>query len=159
VSLVSNAGPLISLGRIGKLSLLPAAYSGILVPRAVFEEVTRDRQLPGARELAEASWLHVVEVFDRPAVERLYFWLDRGESEAIVLAQARGIPLAIDEQRGRRIATSLGVATTGTIGILLAAKRLGLIEQVTPLLEALRAQGIRMSPGLYENARSLAGES
>ncbi len=159
MSLVSNAGPLISLGRIGKLHLLPAAYPEIQVPKAVFEEITRDRQLPGARELADASWLHVIEVADRPAVERLHFWLDPGESEAIILAQARNFPLAIDEQRGRRIAMSLGVQTTGTVGILLTWKRLGLVESLVPLLDELLRSGIRLSPGLYEKARSLAGES
>jgi predicted nucleic acid-binding protein len=158
VDLVTNSGPLISLARIDSLSLLPALYPSLAVPRAVFQEVTHDPAQPGARDLATASWLQVVEVPDRQAVDRLRFWLDPAESEAIVLAQSGQVPLAIDEQRGRRIAASLGVETTGTAGILLAGKRLGLLDRVTPLLDALLQKGVRLSPRLYETARRLAGE-
>ncbi|MCB1035651.1 MAG: DUF3368 domain-containing protein [Acidobacteria bacterium] len=158
MSLVANAGPLIALARIGRLSLLPEAFSQILVPMAVFREVTHDPLLPGAQELGEASWLVAVSVADRDGIIRLRLWLDRGESEAIVLAGDRGLPLAIDERRGRRIAESLGVATTGTIGILLASKRLGLIEEVTPLVDQLLQEGVRLSRSLQRSIRRLAGE-
>ncbi len=158
MGLIANAGPLIALARIERLDLLPATYTPILVPEAVYREVTRDPLLPGASEVERAEWLHSVEVADTGAVARMRFWLDRGESEAIVLAQARDMPLAIDERRGRRIATSLGVQVTGTVGILLAGKRLGLVDQVTPLLDRLVHQGVRLSTSLYESARRLAGE-
>lgn len=159
MALIANSAPLISLARIAKLDLLPATYSEIVVPGAVHQEVTRDPQLPGAQELAAAAWLKTAEVTDTKAVDRLRFWLDQGESEAIVLAQSRGTALAIDERRGRRIAASMGIPTTGTVGILLACKRLGLLNEVTPLLDDLIAEGIRLSPALYDNARILAQES
>ena len=88
MGLIANAGPLIALARIDRLELLPAAYADILVPAAVYREVTRDPLVPGAREVAEAQWLRSVEVTDTQAVARMRFWLDQGESEAIVLAQA-----------------------------------------------------------------------
>ncbi len=159
MGLIANAGPLIALARIDRLELLPAAYADILVPDAVYLEVTRDPLLPGAREVAEADWLRSIEVTDTEAVARMRFWLDQGESEAIVLAQARNEPLAIDERRGRRIATSLGVQITGTVGILLAGKQLGLVELVTPLLDQLISRGVRLSASLYESARRLAQEA
>ena len=159
MALIANSAPLISLARIAKLDLLPEAYSEIVVPAAVHQEVTRDPQLPGAKELADAAWIQTAEVADKKAVDRLRFWLDQGESEAIVLAQSRNTALAIDERRGRRIAASMGIPTTGTVGILLACKRLGLLNEVTPLLEDLIAEGIRLSTALYDNARILAQES
>ena len=158
MALISNSGPLIALARIGKLELLPAVFSEILVPTAVFREVTSDPLLPGAHEISDARWLQSVEVTDAQAVARIRFWLDQGESEAIVLAQHRQASLAIDERRGRRIATSLGVEVTGTIGILLACKRLGLIDRVMPLVDDLIAKGVRLSLSLYENTRRLADE-
>ena len=158
MGLVANAGPLIALARIDRLDLLPAAYADVLIPAAVYREVTRDPQLPGAREVAEADWLVSVEVTDTGAVARMRFWLDQGESEAIVLAQARDMPLAIDERRGRRIAASFSVQITGTVGILLAGKRLGLVDQVSPLLDQLIQRGVRISTSLYESARRLARE-
>ncbi|MEM7586364.1 MAG: DUF3368 domain-containing protein [Acidobacteriota bacterium] len=159
MSLVANAGPLIALARIGKLELLPAAYAEVLVPNAVYQEITEDPLLPGAQEVAQAGWLSSVEVTDSRAVARMRFWLDQGESEAIVLAQDRAMPLAIDERRGRRIAAAFGVDITGTVGILLACKRLGLIDTVTVLLDELIQNGVRLSPFLYESARRLAQEA
>lgn len=158
MALVVNSGPLISLARIGQLELLPAVFDGIVLPRAVFDEVTRDRWLPGAETIAKADWLRIVEVSDRDAVERLSVWLDAGESEVLVLAQQLGVTAAIDERRARGLAAALGVAQTGTVGILLEAKRRELIPAVTPLLDQLGANGIRISSRLYEEARRLAGE-
>lgn len=158
MTLVVNSGPLISLARIGQLELLPAVFEGIVLPRAVFDEVTRDRRLPGAEAIARAEWLSIVEVADLEAVERLSAWLGAGESEVLVLAQQLGVTAAVDERRARGLATTLGVPQTGTVGILLEAKRLGLIPAVTPLLDQLGASGVRLSPRLYEEARRLAGE-
>jgi predicted nucleic acid-binding protein len=79
VTLVVNSGPLISLARIGRLEILPALFSDVVCPQAVFEEVTRDRTLPGAEAIATAGWLRVVSVSDRVAVKRWSIWLDLGE--------------------------------------------------------------------------------
>ena len=99
-----------------------------------------------------------MEVSDRDAVERLYVWLDAGESEVLVLTQELGGTAAIDERRGRNLAVSLGVPQTGTVGILLLAKSKGIISAVTPLLDQLGTHGIHLSPRLYEDARRLEGE-
>ena len=53
----------------------------------------------------------------------------------------------------------LGIPQTGTVGILLLAKRRGLVSAVRPLLDQLTARGIRLSPRLYDEACRLAGES
>jgi predicted nucleic acid-binding protein len=159
VRIVVNSGPLISLARIGLLDLLPGLFGEILVPAAVYREVTQDPGLPGAREIQEAEWLKVSEVTDRSAVDRLSFWLDAGESEVLVLAQELDATAAIDERRGRSLAAALGVSQTGTVGILLTAKRAGLISALTPLLDQLSASGVRLSSRLYDEARRLAGET
>lgn len=156
--LVVNSGPLISLARIGQLDLLPTLFGEVISPRAVFDEVTQDPLLPGAEVLAKADWLRVVDASDREAVERLYVWLDAGESEVLVVAQELGATAAIDERRGRNLAATLGVPQTGTVGILLIAKKQGVIPAVTPLLDQLGAKGVRLSSRLYDEARRLAGE-
>jgi predicted nucleic acid-binding protein len=158
VTLVVNSGPLISLARIGHLGLLPGLFDEIVSPRAVFDEVTLDPALPGAEAIANAGWLRTVDVSDRKAVARLLAWLDRGESEVLVLAQEIRGTAAIDERRGRKLATTLGVPQTGTVGILVLAKRRRMIPAITPLLDQLRARGIYLSPRLYDDARRSTGE-
>ncbi len=155
---VVNSGPLISLSRIGRLDLLPELFGRIVVPAAVYHEVTQDLSLPGALAIQEADWLEVSQVADRSAVERLSYWLDPGESEVLVLAQELGATAVIDERRGRNIAVALEIQQTGTVGVLLAAKRAGSVPGITPLLDQLVANGVRLSTRLYEEARRLAGE-
>lgn len=90
MAIVVNAGPLISLARIGLLDLLPKLFDEILVTDAVFREVTQDQLLPGALAVKDADWLKLGAISDRGAVIRLSFWLDAGESEVLVLAQEIG---------------------------------------------------------------------
>ena len=78
--------------------------------------------------------------------------MDRGESEAILLSQQlQADLLLIDERRGRAEAQRLGIRITGLLGILVEAKRKGLIVSVKPLMGQLIADStFRVSPKLYE---------
>ena len=67
--------------------------------------------------------------------------------------------LLIDEAKGRRLAQIRGLANIGTVGILILAKRRGLVDLVTPLLEQLITSGFRMDEALFQKARSLAAET
>jgi predicted nucleic acid-binding protein len=60
---VSNATPLISLSLINQLGLLKTLYGQVYIPPAVYEEVvTKGRERPGAKEVAQADWIVVSEV-------------------------------------------------------------------------------------------------
>lgn len=161
MKVVSNAGPLIALARIGQLELLPILYGEIRIPSAVrYETVEQRPQSPGAALLESASWLRICHVKNHIAVELLQERLDKGESEAIVLAiELSADLLLMDEARGRRIAEARGLALIGTLGTLLLAKRRGIIEKVKPLVENLNASGFRMSNDLYHSILQLAGEN
>lgn len=158
MAVCANSGPLIALARIDHLKLLPTLFEQVIVPPAVYREITRDTSLAGADELSRADWLRIEVPVDRERVGRLLLWLDPGESEAIVLAQQMDLTLVMDEQRGRTMAAALGLSITGTVGVLLAAKAKREIASITPLLDSLIANGIRISSRLYQSARLLAGE-
>ncbi|MGC9523729.1 MAG: hypothetical protein ACP5HG_17895 [Anaerolineae bacterium] len=89
MKVVANAGPLIALGRIDQIGLLPALYGQLYIPRAVQREVVSEAgERPGAAEVGRADWIRVVDVGDTMAVQLLRERLDAGESEAIVLAMS-----------------------------------------------------------------------
>jgi uncharacterized protein len=157
---VSNAGPMIALARIDRLDLLQSLYGQLSIPPGVKEEVVDFGQgLAGAVEVDSAEWIEAVDVHNQTAVNLLREQLDAGESQAIVLAiELHATLLLIDEARGRRIAQAQGLNVTGTVGTLVAAKRRGLIEAVTPLLDKLVAAGFYMSGELHRTAQVLAGE-
>ena len=152
---VSNAGPIIALTQIRQLELVRGLFGQIRVPEAVRAELIQCRL-----EIEAATWIISTPVEDVAMVRLLRERLDAGESEAIVTALHLGADLLLmDEARGRRVADAQGLKYTGTIGVLVLAKKRGLISAVTPLLDQLRSVGLFMSDALYMAARQIAGEA
>jgi predicted nucleic acid-binding protein len=151
MSVVADTGPLIALTRIGHLHLLGLQFDRVLIPAAVAHELSR-----GEPRVA-ADWLDATEVVDHAHVAALRARLGPGESAAIALAHERTLTLLIDERRGRAMATSLGITVTGTVGVLVAAKAGRHVAAVQPLLAALIASGVHISPRVYAAALVLAG--
>lgn len=162
MSVVSNASPLINLARIGKLDLLHDLYGELTIPEAVWREVVVEGAgQPGADEVKGATWIKRHAVANRQLVHALQQELDAGEAEAIVLASEMEAELLLmDERLGRETARHLGLRYTGLIGVLVEAKRKGLIGAVKPHLDALRdAAGFRVSDALYTRVRQDEGET
>lgn len=64
----------------------------------------------------------------------------------------------IDERAARNYARARGLQVRGTLGVVLHAKRRGLIERATPLLDDLRQSGFWLDETTYRRARELALE-
>lgn len=157
---VADSSPLIALARIDQLGLLPSLYERVTVPEAVWQEVTRgaSEQRAGAADVQRARWIDVQRV-DAADIEAHMLLVDRGEAEAIALAsRVHARLLLIDDARGRQLALRLGLQIRGTLGVLVAAKRAGLISAVRPNLDRLRDTGMRVSPRLVAVALTAAGE-
>jgi predicted nucleic acid-binding protein len=158
---VVNAGPLVALSLVRRLDLLPALFRQVWIPDTVYREVVEaGRSRPGAAEVSSAAWAKPEPVVPPPD-EMLLLELDRGEAEVIALAGRLGPCLAvIDERRGRRIAQrAYGLPVHGSAGLLVAAKRTGLIGEVRPTLLALRSAGYYLADRVVEAACAAAGES
>ena len=96
---------------------------------------------------------------EHPRQALVYIGLDRGEAEVLALASERSARLVIiDERRGRRYAKRLGLPLTGTLGVLLAAKDVGLISHIKPLLTELVRKGLFVEQELIAKVLTLAGE-
>lgn len=158
---VSNTTPLIGLATIRRFDFLRQLFGEIYIPRAVYDEaVVVGREVGGAkREVSTATWIHTVEVEDQLAVAVLLDELDLGEAETIIMAHELNADwVLMDEKKGRRKLAQLGVPKIGTVGILLKAKRVGLLSVVHPELEKLRQRGFSISQAVIDAALKQAGE-
>ena len=158
---VSNTTPLIGLATIQRFDLLQQLFGKIYIPQAVFDEaVTAGREEGGAKEeVSTADWIETVTVKDRLAVDVLLDEIDLGEAEAIVLGRELNADwVLMDEKKGRRKVAELGLDKIGTVGILLRAKRAGLLSQIRPDLERLRRQGFSISQHIIDAVLVQAGE-
>ena len=121
---VSDTSPILNLARIGRLELLPALYHQVIIPEAVYEELTVSKaDLPPGIDLSSEPWLTIATPKDQARVQKLREDLDPGEAEAIVLAiERRADLLLVDERRARQIATAAGLTVTGLLGTVAEGK-------------------------------------
>ena len=90
----------------------------------------------------------------------LYFLdLDLGEAEVIVLAtEIRADLVIIDETLGRRFTKHANLRITGTLGVLVKAKQMGIVKEISPLIEAMQGQGIWISEKLKASILAITNE-
>ena len=158
---VSDTSPINNLAAIKQLHLLHQLYGTVIIPEAVYRELT-DPSFPvaGATEVQTLDWIQTRTIGDRTLVEVLSNELDLGEVEAIALAvEIQAERLLIDERRGRLVASRLNLSYMGILGILVEAKSLGFISQVKPLLNALIDQaGFWIAKPLYNRVLQVVNE-
>ncbi len=146
---VADATPLIALALLGRLDLLRQIFDEVIVPSAVYDEVTsRGFERPGAEELTQADWIRVRSAKAAPSIEPMLLGLDAGEIEVLQLAQEiQPDWVLIDERHARRVARAMGLPIKGTLGILLAAVLAELLskEEALDALRQLLDKGIRVS--------------
>lgn len=112
------------------------------------------------REKLKQNWIKVEQVNSNKLVERYGNHLDKGEAEAIALAKEKNADyLLIDEKIGRQIARDNHLKIIGTVGILLEAKRQGLIDSVKNKMDDLRKIGFWISDKLYDQIVKTESES
>ena len=153
MSVVSNSSPILALAAIERLSLFPDLFDTILIPAAVAVEIK-----PSLPE--RPSWLRL-ETLTRPMPEFvLRRSLGQGERETVALAVEREAdPVILDDLPARRVARASGLSVVGTVGLLLAAKRRGLIGLIRPELDNLLEKSFFLSPQLYDELLRAAGEA
>ena len=160
--IVSNTGPLIGLAKIQQLGLLGRLATEVYIPPQVRLELLArtgpDTELIAAA-LKDAIQVKAPAVLDA-AAETMLRRIDEGEKQAIALARSFPAPvlLLLDDRAGRAAAQKLGQPLTGLAGLLLLAKRQGLVTAVAPLLANLRSLGYWVSDELVAVVKNMAGE-
>lgn len=140
---------LIALERIDRLDVLPPLFPDIVVPPAVVEEFG-----------SSPAWMTIRKVSNHLSLAALRTQLHRGEAEAIALAaEIEADRIVLDDKKARRVARELGLHPIGTVGVILRAKRKGVVPHCRPLLDDLMREGFYLSDPLYEEALRLAEEA
>lgn len=156
---VCDTSPLQYLHQLDLLHLLPTLATRVLVPPAVQDELAVGRSLgvnvPAVEEL---SWAAVRRPVSHQAIPLIHD-LGPGETEVLLLAlELPGTIAVLDDALARRVAASLGIPLTGTLGLLIDAKKANLIPAIGPCLDALQALRFRISPSTRSAVLRMAGE-
>lgn len=157
--IIADSGPLISLALIGHLDLLRQLYQQVLVPPAVWHEVTvKGWGMPGAETVSQLTWLEIRKP-EPQVLQPLSILVDLGEAEAIALAQTITDSIVLlDDSQARRVAERFNIPRIGTLGILRRAKKRGLITAIRPHVEFLKANNIYMADNLVAAVLRDVGE-
>ncbi len=159
--LVADSGPLIALARLDQLAIPARLFGALLVAATVWHEVTREPRAaePSALSAALGQGMLRLEDDAQPLPSALAdARLDAGERSAIALALVHRAVVLVDERRGRAIAADLGLSVVGTLGLLVRARELGMVQRVRPLVDVLLASGYYLALPLVDRALAAVGE-
>lgn len=150
LTVASNAGPLIVLGKLNRLDLLANLYGRVQVPQAVYAEVVTQGLARGASEALTVRLFWESQVWPVVSVPSSVLTdytppvvLGPGETEVLALAQTVTNPLVLlDDELARTEARRLGLPVRGTVGVLVQAYRQKYLSyrQMTLLLQEIAAR-------------------
>lgn len=157
---IVNSTPLIVLCNVGKLEILRTLYTEITIPEAVFAEVTKKEDSACQIVKKSLDWIRIEKILS-PSDKKMYqAKLHDGEVEVMILAQEgiRADLVVLDDNAAKKTAKYLGLTVTGTLGILLKAKKAGIIPALAPVLKEIKKNGFYISEAVEQMVLSEAGE-
>lgn len=161
---IANTTPLIAFAGIGHLDLLQKLYGEIIIPRAVLNEIKNEPARSTVRaaiktETTPTMWINVCSISDVKTKQLYRAKLHGGEVEVMILAEEQHADLVLmDDNAAKKTAKFMGIKVTGTLGVLLRAKKAGYIAEVKPLMKALITNGMYISEKVYQYVLREAGE-
>lgn len=155
---VADASPLVALASCDCLKVLDKLFGEVKVSDTVYEEVTVKNRI-GSEQLKKYLQGKVVNA-ELASLVIEGSSLDRGELSSMVLyKKLQADYLLIDEKLGRRIAKLNNIKVIGSLGVLIEAKRKGILSSIKPQIEILHASTVYFSSTLLNHALKMAGEA
>lgn len=156
---VTDASPIILLAKAGQAGLLTSCSEKLLVPEVVAEEVRQAGEEDPARQWVEGEGMEFVG--SAGSVDSKVAAWDLGRGESHVLSYGLRHPewtVVVDDGAARRCAQGLDISLTGTLGLLVVAKRNGRLDRIQPVIGALRQAGLHVDEALIKHVLKMAGE-
>lgn len=157
--LIVDSSPLIVLLKSNLENILLDLFDEILLPDAVWNEILNGQDDDIAKRKLPS--LTCVKRVSNPNVNPLTenYNLGKGETAVINVALENiGSIVILDDSAARKCAKALNVTFIGTGGLLILAKRKGLIPSVSEALEKVRSEGLWLSDKIVEMLKQKAGE-
>ncbi|AZO94903.1 DUF3368 domain-containing protein [Halocella sp. SP3-1] len=136
---ISNTSCLIVLDNIDMLFILKELYGSIIITQEVSEEFGK----------AVPKWIDIREVKDKKYLKLMENFVDLGEASTIALALEIDDNVAIlDDLKARKLANKLNMKITGTLGVIINARKKNIISSTNEVLDKLKNTGFRISKEL-----------
>jgi predicted nucleic acid-binding protein len=147
---IADTSCFILLDKIGEIDLLKNLFKEVVTTPAIAGEF--GKQLP--------PWIKVENISNQNLFAALRLEVDAGEASAIALgSEIENSILVLDDLPARRMAEKLRMNYTGTLGIIVRAKRENIIHSVIPIVEKIKNTNFRFSEAVLQEIIKAAGES
>jgi len=143
--------------KTNKLSILQKLFTKIIVPKAVYQEITGKEQ--EKQIFDKTDWIEIRDIKNSELNNLLEKLIDKGEAEAIILAKELKTSLLVDDAKARKYAILLNVEVIGTLGLLKMAKKRGIIPSVKETISDMLAEGYYIEDKLIARILEDVGES
>jgi len=138
-TIISDASCLIFLEKINELELLHQLFGTIITTEEVAAEF--GSPLP--------EWIHIKEATNKAYQVIIEASVDKGEASAIALAvEYSDCLIIIDDLKARKFARHLNLNVTGTLGLIVDAKHMGIITSVEPIIAKVKNTNFRITEKL-----------
>ena len=128
-------------------------YNCVYIPFGVYEEVSVDGDIQKDTLLSYPNFL-IQHIANESAKRYFKTALHKGEVEVMILADELNADICIlDDKLAREYARHLGLRITGTLGILVKAKERGLVNSVTPLMDAMIQYAVNLGARIKSTLR------
>ena len=148
--IISNTTCLIVLDNLNLIHILKDVYKEIYITEEVHKEFGNKIE----------DWIKIKDVKNKNYTKLLNTFIDLGESSTIALSyEINNSIMILDDLKARKIAKSMNLKYTGTLGVLLRAKEKGIISSVKPIMNQLKLQNFFISESVEKQILMLAKEN
>jgi len=155
--IVSDASPLIVLLKTNNITILKDLFQQITIPQAVYKEISAKEQEKSLFD--KIDWIKIRKIKNTDMTSFIEKLLDKGETEAIIIAKELQTKLLIDDAKARKYAKMLDIEVIGTLGLLKMAKTHGIIISVREVISKMLDEGYYINGKLIKSLLIDVGET
>ena len=156
---ILDASPLILLHKIDFLKTISEFARTWLIPGIVVQEIEEKNSIDSYRR--ELSYKSQVEIIKMPCIIPSIAAWDLGPGECEVISNAlerKNVGVILDDLEARKCARVYNLPLKGTLGLIVWAKKAGLIDKLKPHFDNLINAGIRIERNIINDLLKAANE-